>query len=214
MRLAVGMDVETFVVSHLDPPPARVLEVGCGSGDLARALADRGYDVTAIDPEAPVGDIFRTTSLEDFDDVGPFDAVIAVRSLHHVHDLEGGLDKIHDLLAEGGVLILDEFAWDQMDRRTADWYVSHLSEPNHHDESLIAADFPAAWIAEHDTMHDSVTLTAAVDAVFERRLFEWGPYLAEHWLKRPDLVAEEEGLIRTGDINPLGFRYVGSSKRP
>jgi 2-polyprenyl-3-methyl-5-hydroxy-6-metoxy-1,4-benzoquinol methylase len=95
MELAVAVDVAGFVASHLGPPPARVLEVGCGNGDLARALAARGYEMTAIDPEAPDGDIFRRASLEDFNEAGPFDAVVAVRSLHHVHDLEGGVRKIH-----------------------------------------------------------------------------------------------------------------------
>ena len=204
------MDVQAFVTSKLGPPPARLLEIGCGEGELARALAERGYDVTAIDPDAPDGDIFRTTTLEEFDEPGPFDAVVAARSLHHVHDIEGGLAKIRDLLGDSGLLILDEFAWERMDRRTADWYLSHLTEPSHHDESLIAGDFPRAWVDEHGGMHDSATLTAALDAVFQRRSFEWGPYLAQHWLKRADLVSEEAALIRSGEIDALGFRYVGS----
>ena len=33
------MDVATFVEAQLPPTPARVLEVGCGAGDLARADA-------------------------------------------------------------------------------------------------------------------------------------------------------------------------------
>ena len=43
-------DVIAFVRAALPPPPARVLEVGAGDGELAAALAAAGYDVVAIDP--------------------------------------------------------------------------------------------------------------------------------------------------------------------
>ena len=35
----------------LPPPPARVLDAGCGTGALARALSAHGYAVTAIDAD-------------------------------------------------------------------------------------------------------------------------------------------------------------------
>ncbi len=61
-------------------------------------MADAGYDVVAIDPDAPDGEIFRRTTIEAFDDPGPFDAVVASLSLHHVHDLGAALDKLVRLL--------------------------------------------------------------------------------------------------------------------
>jgi 2-polyprenyl-3-methyl-5-hydroxy-6-metoxy-1,4-benzoquinol methylase len=39
-----------FVLGALPSPPARVLEVGAGGGELAADLRDAGYDVLAIDP--------------------------------------------------------------------------------------------------------------------------------------------------------------------
>src|SRR4028118_1315521 len=50
-----GAGVEDFVRSQLPPAPARVLEVGCGSGELALALSAEGWRGTAGGPEAPGG---------------------------------------------------------------------------------------------------------------------------------------------------------------
>jgi ubiquinone/menaquinone biosynthesis C-methylase UbiE len=120
------MELAQFVLLQLPHPPVRVLEIGCGKGELARALANAGYDVLAIDPEAPEGSIFRRTTLEELDARGPFDAVVASVSLHHIHDLEAALDKILGMLRPDGVLDLNEFGHDRLDDATADWYWGHL----------------------------------------------------------------------------------------
>jgi SAM-dependent methyltransferase len=127
-----------------------VLEVGCGEGELALGLAEAGYDVVAIDPEAPEGPIFRQTTIEAFDDPGPFDAVVASLSLHHVHDLGAALDKLVRLL--DGPLLLNEFGWD-------------LREP-----------MTPEWEEEHAGLHGYGVVRAELDARFEERFFEWRPY--------------------------------------
>jgi SAM-dependent methyltransferase len=144
------VELKEFVLSQLAPPPSRVLEVGCGQGELALALAAAGYDVVAIDPEAPEGEIFRRMTLEAFDDPGRFDAIVASLSLHHVHDLAAGLDKLARLLR--GPLILNEFAWDRREPMTPEWE------------------------EEHAGLHGYSTMRAELDARFEERFFEWRPY--------------------------------------
>src|ERR687894_1867039 len=94
--------VEEFVLGQIGDPPARVLEVGCGAGELAQALAHAGHSVTAIDPQAPEGPIFRRVRIEEFSDPGPLDYVVASQSLHHVEDLRRALDKVTNLLRAGG----------------------------------------------------------------------------------------------------------------
>ena len=79
--------VEEFVLGQIGDPPARVLEVGCGAGELAQALARAGHSVTAIDPRAPEGPSFRRVRIEEFSAPGPFDYVVASQSLHHVDEL-------------------------------------------------------------------------------------------------------------------------------
>jgi ubiquinone/menaquinone biosynthesis C-methylase UbiE len=110
-----------FLTSQLDAP-LRLLEVGCGRGELALALADRGFDVTAIDPHAPDGSSFQRVALEHFSDARGFDAVIASVSLHHIDDLGGALDKIASFLPPGGVLALEEWAKERLTGATALWY--------------------------------------------------------------------------------------------
>jgi SAM-dependent methyltransferase len=179
-----------FVLSQLPPAPARVLEVGCGEGELARALDSSGYDVVAIDPEAPEGPIFRRTTVDEFEDADGFDAVVASRSLHHVHELGAALDKLARMLR--GPLVLDEFVWDQLDGQTAEQFGISLPD----------------WYDEHEGLHGYAALRRELDARFEERLFEWRPYLYRY--DEIELEEDEERrLIESGAIAALGFRYAG-----
>ena len=116
------MDLVAFVGTALPPPPSSVLDVGCGAGHLARALDAAGYRVVAIDPEAPEGEIFRRTTLENLRDTGLFDVAVASYALHHIESLHPAVGQIADLLTSGGKLVVQEFGWDRVDGATADWY--------------------------------------------------------------------------------------------
>jgi hypothetical protein len=202
------LDFATFALSQLPPPPSRVLEVGCGrEGGIAPTLVSAGYDVLAIDPEAPAGDYYRAITLEELDEE-PFDAIVAERVFHHVHPLGAALDKVARMTPR---FVLDEFAWDRMDDATCDWY-----EAQH--RSLVAAGREpkgppdiAEWRARFDDLHPSELLRRELSTRFEERLYGDRPYLYR-WLAGPASEQLEAALIAAGAIRPIGFRWVGVSR--
>jgi SAM-dependent methyltransferase len=221
--------VEEFVLGNIGDSPTRVLEVGCGEGELALALVRAGHSVTAIDPRAPEGPIFRRVRIEDFSDPDQFDHVVAILSLHHVEDLGTALGNIADLLRTGGSLVVIEFAWDRIDEATAEWALERLpaattsersswlerccrgwtrgGEGERHDHGDHAEAHFAEWAGE-EGLHDSRQVRSELERLFVERLFEWVPYLY------PDLgedvsESDEHAAIESGTINATGFRYVG-----
>src|SRR5579871_176070 len=105
----VTADVLAFVRANLPEPPVRLLEIGAGDGELARALSESGYEVVAIDPE-PGGEHVRAVALLELEEpAGSFGGAVAVTSLHHVEPLEESLEHLAELVGPGGVLVVDEF---------------------------------------------------------------------------------------------------------
>jgi SAM-dependent methyltransferase len=199
-----------FVLAHLPPPPARVLDVGCGDGGLTRALAAHGYDVTGIDPIAPDGDLFRPVKLEDVDEEERFDGVVASHSFHHMPNLEPNLDRVAALLAGGGPFVLDELAWDRLDEATADWYDGQrrILEASLGDRP--GGDEWDEYHAGRFGVHRYETLRSAIDARFEGE-FELVPHLWRH-LGGPATLELEEALISSGAIQACGFRFAGAPR--
>jgi SAM-dependent methyltransferase len=219
--------VEEFVLGQIGNSPIRVLEVGCGEGELARTLARVGHSVTAIDPQAPEGPIFRRTRIEEFTDPAQFDHVVAILSLHHVEDLGMALSNMADLLRAGGTLIVVEFAWDRIDEATAEWAlerlpVASLSEKpswlgrrcqewargGARETRAPAESYFAEWASE-EGFHSSRRIRDELGRRFVERLFEWVPYLYPD-LREDVSESDESAAIEAGTINATGFRYVGT----
>jgi SAM-dependent methyltransferase len=206
-----------FAREQLPAPSARVLEVGCGQGELTTALAVAGYDVLGIDPLAPQGDRFRRIRLEDLEaDEGPFDAVVASHSLHHIRDLDQGLDGIVALLRPGGVLVLDEHGWDLADEETLDWLYNQrraLAAAGHGEGPASLEALRGEWEAEHLGLHGFEPLRAAVAERFEEREFARTAFL-HRLLGGVATEVLEQALIDAGAIQALGFRYAGVARVP
>ena len=201
-----------FVLAELPRPPARVLEVGCGNGDLARTMDAAGYEVVAIDPAAPDGEIFRRIKLDELDPEERFDAVVAAFSLHHVTDLSVGLDRIRDVLRPGGPVLVEEIGFERLDAQTAEWFHGQR-------RALVAAgrlpagpgtvgDCRREWDEEHVGLHGADAMHSELAARFRQRSFTWQTALYRY-LDGVAAQALEQTLIEADAIQALGFRYVG-----
>lgn len=116
-----GRHLQQFglVLDLLPEPPARVLDMGCGTGWTTEFLAKSGYDAVGLDisPEmiALGAGLPSRRDLElvvgDFErvgDLGRFDAVVFFDSLHHAEDERAALEAAFDALDHGGVVVLSE----------------------------------------------------------------------------------------------------------
>jgi SAM-dependent methyltransferase len=92
-------------------PGPRVLEIGCGTGKLTRALVDRGLDVACVEPGANLAAVARRIApvtvarFEAWEPDGTYDAVCCATAWHWL-DPEIAPRKAHDLLRPGGVLAI------------------------------------------------------------------------------------------------------------
>jgi len=193
----VTSDVVAYVRSALPAPPARVLEVGAGDGELASRLRDAGYDVVAIDPEGgPEIVPVHLHELEEPD--GSFDAAVAVTSLHHVEPLPESVDRLAALLPPGARLVVDEFDIGRYDEAAARWWLSHSG--HEHDPAELVAD-----MRHH--LHGLDLLREELGRWFELGEPVPGPYLYR-WEIDPALRGEEETLIAAGRIPAIGARFI------
>lgn len=98
----------------------RVLEVGCGTGDLALCMAQAGADVVGIDlDEARVRHAmakcrahgqedkarFLAVNVHEYQPERLFDLIVSVDAFEHVHQPAAMLKKLASLLSPGGRLV-------------------------------------------------------------------------------------------------------------
>ena len=107
----------------LPPPPARILDLGCGTGWTSQFFARRGYRVTGQDISSEALALARDFSTQlgigdtlDFHDGDyeslpfdkEFDVAIFYDSLHHAEDEGAAVASAYRALKPGGMLITHE----------------------------------------------------------------------------------------------------------
>ena len=115
-RNRLGAIVEMLTARFSDPTQTTILDIGCGTGNIAQPLAALGYNVHGIDIHE--GSIeaarkknlfshakFDTANLQDVD-LSRFDALILSEVLEHVVEAEKMLAYVASNLKPGALLIL------------------------------------------------------------------------------------------------------------
>jgi len=111
--------------TSLPPAPARILDIGCGTGSLSVVLTTLGYSVTAIDlspamiikAQQKAKDVARPVSFYVMDastitfSKQKFDGIVCRHLLWTLPNLPSVLQHWVDLMAENGRLLLIEGYW-------------------------------------------------------------------------------------------------------
>jgi len=112
-----SLTLDRFMEAYVNGLPSttgRVLELGCGSGDLLRRVRRRGFDAEGLELVAPPSPdaseldltIESIANLEAVYQRGSFDVVIANLLFEWIDDLESSAMYVAGVLATGGRLIV------------------------------------------------------------------------------------------------------------
>lgn len=167
--------------------PARVLDIGCGTGKAARLLAASGLTVLGVEPDPKMADVARGHGLdvevgrfEDWDDRGRrFGLVTAAQSWHWV-DPPRGAAKAARVLDPGGALAAF-WNYDEVDGATRavldDVYARHAPD--------LAAGEPPGTRRPHQRAYDDDLRATGRFAAVTTRVYRWARREPlEHWLGR------------------------------
>jgi SAM-dependent methyltransferase len=100
-------------VRSIVPPPARVLDYGCGNGSFAAFMADAGYESVGLEPFS-LGSTARSGNLtlmrapldQAADELGNFDVITMWHVLEHLPEPLLVLRRLRSMLRPSGALIV------------------------------------------------------------------------------------------------------------
>jgi SAM-dependent methyltransferase len=211
---------ETFAVlaAVLPPPPAALLEVGCGQGALAALLDENGYRVTGLEPDPDRAALARKRDVHVLDKGvldhtgGPYDAVLFSRSLHVVEQLGEVIAHSLEMLTDGGLLVAEEFRREAVSLRAAGFCYDTAellaaagleTEASGHpdiDDPLERWDADLAVVERSHPLHTGMRIVTELrrraDVVFERET----PGLWRHILRGPAEDSEDPRVEAVAEI--------------
>jgi 2-polyprenyl-3-methyl-5-hydroxy-6-metoxy-1,4-benzoquinol methylase len=107
----LGNEAVVEAILELLPSGGKVLDVGCGGGQILRALARRGVEGIGIDPRPYGGAPCQRLHAEEINTLGEqFDLVYTLHALHEFETPEQFPRKAREALRSGGVLLIMDWA--------------------------------------------------------------------------------------------------------
>lgn len=214
-----------FITAHLPEDAGRILEIGCGNGELAARLLANGFKVVGLDSNEACVETARAAGVDvslgawpaEVDD--RFDAVLFTRSLHHIAPLDKAVAAAVAALKPEGRIIVEDFRVEADSVRTDAWYQGliqsldakgQLRDENSAERLLEKLDF-----GEHrHELHSSLAMAEALsghgglrqeDAAYYFRYLE--SELREAHVAN-SILDHELVAIAAGEIDALGKRFV------
>ena len=182
--------------------PPRILDIGCGTGNLLLYFRDRGWEVHAIEPSKHfteelaangIPNIPKLTdemSEQDWASLGLFHVVNMSMLLEHVRDPHGLLQEVVKLLLPRGILTIES--------------------PNDFNPLQVAAaevhDLPMWWINRlHVNYFDYESLEGLVEQVGLTPVLREGQFPMELFLLFGDVYVGNSDLGRTMHLKRVAF---------
>ncbi len=160
---------------------------------------------------------------------GQFDAILFTRSLHHIHPLAESIKHAAGSLVEGGLIIVEDFAYESADERTLHWFASALrlleatgllSADESLNKLLSKTETLEVWRENHEAeLHTAAEIELQLEEVLGRVTREDAAYYFRYVAnvigatkKREAILQafaeQEETLVADSSIVALGRRFV------
>lgn len=109
-QTAYGLELAAFVAAKRKPGQRTVLDIGGAPGTAAMTFAQvlQTEQPLVVDPAPCIPGVRHSPrTFEDYATDEKFDFVLMCQTVDHLLDLRGSLEKVHGLLADGGLFFVD-----------------------------------------------------------------------------------------------------------
>lgn len=203
----------SFVLNVIKTSSGRILDVGCGTGNIAIPLAKKGLDVTAVDlseemlfvaqeksERAGVKIQFFQQDMRELEGLGTFDTVIslcdAINYLKNETELLTTFQRVAEHLNENGLFVFDVHSIHKIDTIFTGNTFAHNGEEISYIWECFAGEEPHS--VEHDLaffVKDNEDLYERYDEFHQQRTYPLNTY------KQALINAGFEILSITGDFS-------------
>ena len=170
-----------------DRPPGRILDIGCGNGELLHTLVDQGWEAYGVDLSAAACELAATQGLSvhcgtltsasfpaEF-----FDVVMAWHVLEHLPDPRAELSEARRVLRGNGLLVVEVPNYDSLTSRICGKRWWGLDVPRHLEhfnratlERLLEeSGFTPLYVKNHHSTDFSIAFHSFLNRLGLRNLF-------------------------------------------